>query len=341
MLRVCLWLRFGEAKVVVMTVPKDWRDTRATNQLHIDHKHIESMREVRMPFSDYAQLLLRPPSPPARAAAASASPGEAGWDWGAQHVYVRHKMPSDHKGDTLGPQMQRLLARDFPNSTLAGVARIATDGQLAVHDTKMRSGTAGLYYPAHSDCYHNVLLVLEGVRRVRLLDQPAVWRGAAGSFSDLLRLTELEEAAVSRIRAALSSNASGEGPGMPVLEARLEPGEALYIPPMWLHDVLYEQPGMGINQFYSAQARPPKAGRQAPPLNGVQAEVQLCKYLKARLDQGYAEGASAADAGATEAELRGEVAQMLAEAETLKQRHRRRQRPGTAADRKREPSGEL
>ena len=102
---------------------------------------------------------------------------------------------------------QRLLARDFPNSPLAGVARIATDGQLAVHDTKMRSGTAGLYYPAHSDCYHNVLLVLEGVRRVRLLDQPAVWRGAAGSFSDLLRLTELEEAAVSRIRAALSSNA--------------------------------------------------------------------------------------------------------------------------------------
>ena len=78
------------------------------------------------------------------------------------------------------------------------------------------------------------------------------------------------------------------------------------------------------------------------PLNGVQAEVQLCKYLKARLDQGYAEGASAADAGATEAELRGEVAEMLAEVETLKQRHRRkRRRPAKAADRKREPSGEL
>ena len=46
------------------------------------------------------------------------------------------------------------------------------------------------------------------------------------------------------------------------------------------------------------------AEKQAGDLNGVQAEVQLCKYLKARLDQ-------APDQPATERELGGEVGGMM------------------------------
>jgi hypothetical protein len=120
--------RFTTNKVVVMTVPKGWRDTRATNQLHIDAKHIRAMRELRMPFADYAGLLAKSDDAAAAAPArrqrrkllAAANngegprPGDPEWDWAQQHVYVRHKMPADHKGDTLGPALHDLLAADFP-----------------------------------------------------------------------------------------------------------------------------------------------------------------------------------------------------------------------------------
>lgn len=251
--------RFAADKVVVMTVPKGWRDTRETNQLHIDATHIGAMRQVRMPFADYAGLLAASDeagvaAPGARRhqrkllAAANKGegprPGDPDWDWAHQHVYVRHKMPLDHKGDTLGPALHVLLAADFPApegfgfspGTLRGVSEVTADGLLRVHDTKIRSGSAGLYYPAHSDCYHNTLLVLQGRRRVRLLDQGSVWKdGGAAGFSKMLRLNDL----------ALETS-SAQIPA--VLETVLESGEALYIPPTWLHDILYIEAGIGINQ---------------------------------------------------------------------------------------------
>jgi hypothetical protein len=337
--------RFPAEKVVVMTVPKGWRDNRATNQLHIDPKHIDTMREVRMPFADYAGLLARSssggvraaeqedaPAPPAAgrrqrrklaAAATSASdPSSDDWDWDQQQVYVRHKMPSDHRGDVLGPALHRLLAADFPaetptaeSGTLQGVAAIAADGSLAVHDTKIRSGSAGLYYPAHSDCYHNMLLVMQGRRRVRLLDQSGLWRRRASpaarptndqqgprNFQAMLRLKSLDNASVATALSRMERNPAdkdGDGRGSDeavaaaevVWQTVLESGEALYIPPMWLHDVYYIEAGMGINQFYHSppsRAQEAGAGAGGVALNGVQAEVQLCKYLKARLDQSRA-----------------------------------------------------
>ena len=363
-----------------MTVPKGWRDSRATNQLHIDPKHIDAMREVRMPFADYAELLARANRASAneveereevgtgrqhrrRKAAATVTNG---WDWNDQHVYVRHKMPSDHRGDTLGPALHGLFAADFPSPAvsslpdhgggsgqhgnageLKGVMQIGVDGSLAVHDTKIRSGSAGLYYPAHSDCYHNMLLVVQGRRRVRLVDQSAVWRrsirgtGDSVDFRAMLRLKSLDNTSVVNTlgrmvrgrsaqtqapraadqRASQEANSAPSAALLVVWETVLESGEALYIPPTWLHDVHYIESGMGINQFYYS----PQTQHQEEEavLNGVQAEVQLCKYLKARLDASRGDAAAAsATAKAVEQELGEEVGHMLAQVDALIDQHR-------------------
>jgi hypothetical protein len=368
--------------VVVMTVPKSWRDNRATNQLHIDAKHIDEMREVRMPFADYAELLARSDTVRGgeeggaagevgagrrhrrkQTAETAIGPGTDGWKWDNQHVYVRHKMPSDYRGDSLGPALHSLLVADFPATEslpthsrtggddgdlrnagqLKGVIGIETDGSLAVHDTKIRSGSAGLYYPAHSDCYHNILLVMQGRRRVRLMDQSAVWRTrsstGASEFRAILRLKSLDNTSAATTWARMTrenrdistvdhtgareSNDGAAAARPLVWETVLESGEALYIPPTWLHDVYYIDSGMGINQFYDS----PRTHRQEeqPVLNGVQAEVQLCKYLKARLDGSRRDSSAGSGAAkSVEQELGGKVGQMLEEVDALIARHRAR-----------------
>lgn len=355
--------RFPAEKAVVMTVPKGWRDSRATNQLHIDAKHIDAMREVRMPFADYAELLGRANRVSAREAEEPEKVGGGRrhrrpkgtatsanyWDWDDQHIYVRHKMPSDHHGDVLGPALHRLLVADFPASTLSsppdfggsswehssagqlkGVMEIAVDGSLAVHDTKIRSGSAGLYYPAHSDCYHNMLLVMQGRRRVRLMDQSAVWRrstrASRGSvdFRAMLRLKSLDNTSVANTRARMVRDSTAPvAAELLVWETVLESGEALYIPPTWLHDVYYIESGLGINQFYYSPQKQPRG--QEANLNGVQAEVQLCKYLKARLDESRRDSAAPSSTPkSVEQELGEEVGQMLAEVDALIAQNRAR-----------------
>lgn len=378
--------RFPAEKVVVITMPKTWRDNRATNQLHIDAKHIDEMREVRMPFADYAELLARSDKVGQRGgeegeaagdietgrrrrrrqtADTASGQGTDGWKWDNQHVYVRHRMPSDYRGDSLGPALHSLLVADFPARAplpaqsrsdgdggdlgnagqLPGVIGIQIDGSLAVHDTKIRSGSAGLYYPAHSDCYHNMLLVTQGRRRVRLMDQSVVWRTrssiGASEFRAILRLKSLDNTSVATTWARMTrehretstldqsgareANDGAATAGLVVWETVLESGEALYIPPTWLHDVYYIDSGMGINQFYDSPPRTHRQEEKPAVLNGVQAEVQLCRYLKARLDESRRDSSARSGAAkSVEQELGSEVGQMLEEVDAVIASHRAR-----------------
>lgn len=60
-----------------------------------------------------------------------------------------------------------------------------------------------------------------------------------------------------------------------VQTATLMPGDALYIPPNWLHQVEYDtRSGFGFNQFYVADSTK----------SLLHQEVLLCKYLKRRVE---------------------------------------------------------
>jgi uncharacterized protein YciW len=82
---------------------------------------------------------------------------------------------------------------------------------------------------------------------------------------------------------------------------------------------------MGINQFYDSPPRTHRQEETPAVLNGVQAEVQLCRYLKARLDESRRDSSARSGAAkSVEQELGSEVGQMLEEVDAVIASHRAR-----------------
>ena len=140
--------------------------------------------------------------------------------------------PVDPTGSTLPPcvPLPQLL-RSWPGVT------VRPDGESAVFVTSAGARTA-----MHSDSFDNVLLHLHGRKRVTLVD-PSVARAHSALVEALFTTPGTHEDLYEHRRGAgdersSSSSSSDRGAlAMPRLHCVLEPGQLLYIPFDWFHDV--------------------------------------------------------------------------------------------------------
>lgn len=114
--------KFGGKGVVVTTQPPGWIDTRHTN-FHAIHEYIKTNTEIGVgwgPLMDVIGLSPTQRTSEDHAAAVSRLGKSEFWrkpadrrvniDWFTAELYVRTNLPSDHKGDDLGPALERLVS---------------------------------------------------------------------------------------------------------------------------------------------------------------------------------------------------------------------------------------
>ena len=120
-----------------------------------------------------------------------------------------------------------------------------------------RVATAGFYYPAHIDCAANLLYSVSGERTVRLLDIKALLHRVPEKVDQVLALKLLDE----NIPTTLGCEVQAK-------QVLLRPGDALFIPVLWSHDVYYNTGGVGLNSFFGSDEMVHKG------------DPMLCMYLK-------------------------------------------------------------
>lgn len=120
----------------------------------------------------------------------------------------------------------------------------------------MRGATAGTYYPAHIDCYPNLLHTLWGAKRIRMVDLKPIFKAYPEKFEDYHRILSLDDLDVEVKYPEIKEY---------LYVANLKEGDMLYIPPLWLHDVLNFEPSFGVNRWYTHKKH---------------ADVHLCEFLK-------------------------------------------------------------
>ena len=129
------------------------------------------------------------------------------------------------------------LARDFP-SLARGVRLPALCAAGRVHSSPLRVSSAGCRLWPHFDVMDNVLLQLQGTKRVVLYPPQAAEAlqvSPGSSSSPLLRDAELDAV----------------WPPGACVECVLQPGEALYIPALWLHAVTAIDFSVSANVFWA------------------------------------------------------------------------------------------
>jgi hypothetical protein len=114
--------KFGKKGVVVTTQPPGWVDTRHTN-FHAIHQYIKTNTEIGVgwgPLMDVIGLSSTERASEVHGAAARRLGMSEFWrkpadqrvnvDWSQAELYVRTNLPSDHKGDDLGPALEPLVS---------------------------------------------------------------------------------------------------------------------------------------------------------------------------------------------------------------------------------------
>lgn len=114
--------KFGKKGVVVTTQPPGWVDTRHTN-FHAIHQYIKTNTEIAVgwgPLLDVIGLSAKERASEEHGTEARQLGKSEFWrkpadqrvnvDWSRAELYVRTNLPSDHKGDDLGPALEPLVS---------------------------------------------------------------------------------------------------------------------------------------------------------------------------------------------------------------------------------------
>ena len=126
-------------------------------------------------------------------------------------------------------------------------------------------GGNGVCTGAHYDTSHNFFVQISGTKRFILSPPSAHGRYRLHPFLHPLGIF------TTRAQHALAPAASSSSPSLPLVEglsAQLNPGDAIYIPPLWFHTATAPEatPSLGIN-VWSASAEGELSGLEdAPPL---------------------------------------------------------------------------
>jgi hypothetical protein len=159
------------------------------------------------------------------------------------------------------------LLRELRGSESSGVGHLAplAPPGVALREPLIFVSASGVTCAAHFDMFSNTHLVLIGRKRIRLappsaafvLDtRPGTHPSARQARRSIFVGDGSSDASSDEVlnRARGATSAAGPGPwsqGPPswveVLEAELRVGEALYIPPGWLHEVRTEQPSVAVS----------------------------------------------------------------------------------------------
>jgi len=244
---------YGSENIVVVAVPPAFVDPRPSNILGMyfwKRGMAMSMRpetcEYMSTVSDFVRFIHLP---------ADRRKGPKEWDllpdeegchnhpkhrndpvWKGTHMYWRASLPSDGEYDELGPKlfsyMEDTLGIFEGNPPAAGPGWIADE-------TYVRAGSGNYTYPLHMDCYPNLLYNYWGEKEVLLYDLKAFWQRRPDMIFKMFEPTSIKDML-------------GAMPEMieHVYIATLRPGDVLYIPVLWMHEVKYGQPGFGSNHFY-------------------------------------------------------------------------------------------
>lgn len=119
----------------------------------------------------------------------------------------------------------------------------------------MRGATSGTYYPAHFDCYPNLLQNFWGSKNLRMIDLKPLFAENPKKFEDYNRIQSLVDLDFEKFPELLDKGYIAE----------LKPRDILYIPSLWLHDVLNLEDSLGCNRWYTHKAH---------------ADIALCEFLK-------------------------------------------------------------
>ena len=284
-----------DKRVIATTQPSGWEDTRHTNfhaihqYIETNTEIGVSWGPVLEALAVPAAAGKRP------AAIASKLRGSEFWrapkhrarlvDWASDELYLRSNLPSDHDGDDLGPALEKIMAvpsliidalhaggapsprpllpvpTRLDGAAAEPVARIwaghlptrrfPADNRTAI----LRGGSAGTYYPAHFDCFPNLLQQFTGEKTVFIFDQRRAWRefeAVENSYHQLLSLLNIHETAEAMHNGNETLMSYTEFMKDKLFRADLHPGDTLFIPPMYLHEVLITEGSLGVNSFFEA-----------------------------------------------------------------------------------------
>jgi hypothetical protein len=105
-------------------------------------------------------------------------------------------------------------------------------------------GSAGATTPLHQDAMHNFFVQLSGRKRF-LLFPPSAWR----HLYLFPRFHLKDRNAQPNVRDPLATTRYPRLAEARPLEVVLEPGETLYLPPLWFHEVEAVTPAVGVNTW--------------------------------------------------------------------------------------------
>ena len=172
-------------------------------------------------------------------------------DWQTSELYVRSNVPYDHQGDDLGPVLDPITS--VPPLILDALAagNFLPSASISKRNISkvLRVGSAGTYYPAHFDCFPNLLQNFVGTKELFIFDQLGAWRDLASkdptAYERLSHLLNIKQA-------GLSVGTDEEPEYADYLKGRLykavmKPGDTLWIPVFMLHEVVLTEGSLGLN----------------------------------------------------------------------------------------------